>query len=108
MDALGQEVELLDAVDRHDHLAVEHDARRVERQHLLDHVGEVPVHGLAVAALQVHVVPVAEDDRAKAVELRLVAPAVALGQLARGLGQLGLEGWGERQGHEARTLAWPR
>ena len=44
-------------------------------EHLLDHVGEVAVHRLAVAALQVHVVAVAEDDRAEAVELRLVAPA---------------------------------
>ena len=64
MNALREQVELLYAVDGHGHLAVEHELRRLEREHLLDHV-EVAVHRASVAALEVHVVAVPEHDRAK-------------------------------------------
>ena len=98
MDALREQVELLDAVDRHDHLAVQHEPLAGERQHELDDVREIAVHRPAVAALEMYLVAVAEDDRPEAVPLRLIAPAVALGQLARGLGELRLDGWREREG----------
>ena len=78
-------------------LAVEHELLAGQREDVGDHLGEVAVHRLAVAALQVHVVAVAEHDRAEAVPLRLVAPAVALGQLLRGPGELGLHGRFQRK-----------
>jgi hypothetical protein len=93
VDALGEQVELLDAVDDDNHLPVEHVALRRQRQGLFDDVGEVAVHRLAVAALHLHLVTVAEHDRAKPVPLGLVAPVVAGGQLARALGQLRLHRW---------------
>ncbi len=100
MDPLGEQVELLDPVDRHDHLAVEHEPLRGQCEDELDDLGEVAVHRTAVAALQLDVVAVPEHDRAKAVPLGLVAPALALGQVAGGLGELGLHGWGQRKGQD--------
>ena len=78
MDSLGEQVELLHAVDHHHHLAVEHQPVVRKLEHLLDDVREVAVHRPAVAALELDVVAVAEDDRPEAVELGLVAPALAL------------------------------
>ena len=69
-----------------------------QREHVRDDLREVPVHRLAIAALEVHVVAVAEGDGAEAVPLRLVAPVLALGQLLRGSRELGLNGRRQREG----------
>jgi hypothetical protein len=79
VDALGEQVELLHAVDHDHHLPVEHQPLVGQLEHLLHHVREVAVHRLAVAALELNVVAVAEHDRPEAVELGLVAPPLALG-----------------------------
>jgi hypothetical protein len=104
VDPLGEQVELLDAVDDDDHLAVEHEPVVRQLQHLLRDLGEVAVHRLAVPALELHLVSVLEDDRAEAVELRLVAPAVALRQVSRGLRELRLHRRLQRKRHRGATL----
>ena len=85
MDALAERVEVLPAllVEQHD-LAVEHVAAGRERE-----LGEVAAQRLAVARLQVDVVAVDERDRAEAVPLGLVAPAVAGRQRLRRCGRAG-------------------
>jgi len=102
MDALGEEVELLDAVNHDDELSIDHHPLARQGPQLLDDLREVAVHPPSAAALEVDVVAVAEDDGAKAVPLRLVAPALSLGQLLRRARELGrdrgCEGEVERQG----------
>src|SRR3954452_15282843 len=107
MDALAEEVELLDAVDDHDQLAVEDDFLLWQREDVGDDLGEVAVHRLAVAALEGHVVAVAEHDRAEAVPLRLEAPALALRQLLRRAGELGLDRRLQRKGHGGHPSVAP-
>ena len=97
VDALREQVELLDAVHHHDHLAVEHQPLVRQLEHLLHDVREVAVHRPAVAALELDVVAVAEHDRPEAVELGLVAPALALGQLLAELRELRLQRRLQRQ-----------
>ena len=75
-------------------LAVEHVAPGRERE-----LGEVALQRLAGARLDRHGVPVDEDDRAEPVELALVRPALARGQLARRARELRGEGGLEREGH---------
>src|SRR5207302_11189340 len=65
----------------------------------LDQLGKVAVHGLLVAAAEHDVVAVAEGDAAEAVPLGLVEEAIALRQLARELGQHGLDRRADRQLH---------
>jgi len=60
-------------------------------------LGEVTRERLAVARLQLDLVTVHEDDRAEAVPLRLIRPAVALGQGLGRPGELRQEGRGERE-----------
>ena len=99
MDALAQEVELLDAVHLYHHLAVEHEPRARQCEHLLHHLGEVAVHGPAVAGLQLHVVTVPEHDHSKAVPLGLEKPALTVRELLRRTGELRFEGRLEWKGH---------
>ena len=89
-------------VEQHD-LAVEHVAPLGERQ-----LGEVAGQRLAVARLQVDLVAVDERERAEAVPLRLVDPAVALGQRLLRLRELGEDGRAERQGHAPDPRLRPR
>jgi hypothetical protein len=56
----------------HHDLAVDDAARRQAPQDRLDHLREVAGHRALVAAADLHLVAVAEHDRAEAVELRLV------------------------------------
>src|SRR3954452_5403809 len=77
-----------------DELAVEDVAARGE----LD-LREVARHRLAVARLQVALAAVDEGDRAKAVPLGLICPAVAPRQRGSGPGQLGQDGRLERERH---------
>ena len=63
---------------------------RLERRRQLR---EVAVERLEVAALDVGLVAVAEDDRAEAVPFGLEQPAVGLRDVVRELGQHRLEGW---------------
>ena len=86
-------------VEQHD-LAVEHVAALRELE-----LGEVARERPAVARLQVHVAAVDERDRAEAVPLGLVDPAVAGRQRARGLGELGQDRRGERQRHGRAMLS---
>ena len=99
VDALGQGVELEARRARDDDFAVEHASGRELAPQRLDQLGEVAGEGLLVAAAQLDLVPVAEDDAAEAVPLRLVVQPVALGELAGQLGQHRRDRWhhGERQ-----------
>src|SRR5262249_57672975 len=96
VDPLLERSELLAlALGAGDHqLAVEHVAAGWEAQ-----LWEVTVERLAVARLDEVLVAVAEDDRTEAVELRLEAPAVALGQRAVRSRELGGDRGIEREMH---------
>ena len=74
MDALLQRLEVQPVAGRadHDDLAVDHAALRQVAPHRLDDLGEVPGHRPLVAAADLDLVAVAEDDRPEAVPLRLV------------------------------------
>src|SRR4029079_6273066 len=77
---LLQRLEILPAAVGADHeLAVEDVAALREAQ-----LGEVAPERLAIARLDEEVAPVDEHDRAEPVQLRLVEPAVAVGELAGG------------------------
>ena len=82
-----QRVEVETAFVRDDELAVEHDAFGELREQRLAKLGEVAQQRLAVPALQIEVVTVAEDDAAEAVPLRLVRHQAGGRQLARELGE---------------------
>ena len=68
----------------------------------LGQLGEVAVERLEVAALDVDLVAVAEDERAEAVPLRLEQPAVAGRQAVGRLGEHRLERGLEGQAHRLR------
>ena len=74
VDALLQrlEVERVALGVGHDHLAVDHRPLREVGQHRRDDLGEVAGHRLLVAAADLDLVAVPEDDRPEAVPLRLV------------------------------------
>src|SRR5581483_9914160 len=77
VDAHLQRIEV-EAVVGHDHdLAVEHDRRRQRFDEAARELREVAIQRLQVAALDIDVAVRREDDRAEAVPLRLVEPAVA-------------------------------
>ena len=61
--------------------------RRVTSELVLDHLGEVAGQRALVAAAQLHLVAVPEDDAPEAVPLRLVEHALGGGHLGHGLGQ---------------------
>ena len=104
VDALAERVEELAAVGAvDDDLAVEHDARVGERE-----LREVARQRTAVARLQVHVAAVDERDRAEAVPLRLVGPALALGQLGPRARELGWDRGRQGQAHGWRRLRFRR
>jgi hypothetical protein len=65
--------------------------RQVVAQRDLE-LGEVAAERLEVAALDIDVVVRLEDERAKAVPLRLVDPPISVGNLVRQLRQHGLHG----------------
>ena len=103
VDALAERVEVLPSllVEQHD-LAVEHVAAVRELE-----LGEVARERAPVARLQVHVAAVHERDRAEAVPLRLVAPAVPAGKRLRGAGELGQQRRCERERHAPRKSESP-
>ena len=72
MDALLQRLEVQAAVGGDDDLAVEHAPLRELRLERRHEFGEVARHRPLVAAAELDLVAVAEDDRAEAVPLRLV------------------------------------
>ena len=101
VDALLQHLELQRValpVEHHD-LAVDHRALREVGHHRVDDLGEVPGHRPLVAAADLHLVAVAEDDRAEAVPLRLVE--LAGGDIGCRLGQHRLHGRHHGQVHPA-------
>jgi hypothetical protein len=86
-------------------LAVEHAARRAAAPAARSsQLGEVAVERLEVAALDVDVAAVAEDERAEAVPLRLVDPAVAVGRQVSGVSFASI---GSIGGAIARSAAAP-
>ena len=89
------------AVARDHDLAVQHEAGigAAHGPERLDQLREVSVQRLQVPRLQVELLAVAEDEGPEAIPLRLVAPAVADGQLGSGLGQHRLDGRRNREGH---------
>jgi len=96
MDAQEQRLEV-EPLGAHDHdLAIQDAALGQRRGQRRDELREVPVHRLLVAALQQHLVAVAEHQRAKTIPLRLEQPALATGQRVGSAGQHGRERWRER------------
>src|SRR5215204_1969747 len=89
MKAHLQRLEIERAVAGDHDLAVEHAALRQLGLERGDELGEVAVERLLIAALNEHLVAVAEDDRAKAVPFGLEHPLVADGKLAHILGEHG-------------------
>jgi hypothetical protein len=81
------------------HLAVQHDALGQLRAQRIDQLGEIAAERLLVAALDQHLVAVAEHQRPEPVPLRLEDPARALGQLSHALGQHRQHGRLDRQVH---------
>ena len=100
MDALLQRLEVEPALAGQDDLAVDHRALRQRGAELGDHLGEVAVQGLAVAAVDAQRVTVAEDDGAEAVPLGFVGPALAAGDVELQLGQHGADRRGDGQRHQ--------
>ena len=80
-----------------DDLAVDHAPLGELRPHGVEQLGEVPGEGPLVAAAELDLVAVAEDDAAEAVPLRLVDEALLDGQLPGELGQHGGDR-GDRRG----------
>ena len=105
VDPEQERVEVERPVGPRDHdLAVEDAAFGERRAERLTELGEVAVERLEVPRLGEHLVAVAEDDRPEAVPLRLVQPALAVGQRAGGLRQHRLERGRDREAHPA-TIA---
>src|SRR5713101_1463824 len=98
MDALLQDLELQPVRPGHDHFAVDHTLRRHGRQHRLHHLGEVAGEGTFVAASELHLGAVPEDDAPEPVPLGLVQK-LAHGQLPAQLGQHRGDGGHDRQVH---------
>ena len=84
-----------------DDLAVQDAALRERGGERRDELGKVPVHRLLVATLEQELVPVAKDERAEPVPLRLEEPALAAGEVFRG----GREHRGERRREGKRHTA---
>ncbi len=99
VDALAERVERQGAVDGHDDLPVDHATVRQGHPQRLEELGEVAGQRLAAAGLEHHLVPVAEDDAAVAVPLRLEQPAGARGQPLRVPREHRLEPELDRQRH---------
>jgi hypothetical protein len=87
VDALQQRLEVELVAGRDDDLRVHHAALRQLLLHRGHDLGEVAGHRPLVAAAQLDLVAVAEDDAAEAVPLRLVEEAGAGGHVLHRLGQ---------------------
>jgi hypothetical protein len=87
VDALQQRLEVQPVALGDDDLAVDHAALGQRRLDRLDHLGEVAGERALVAAAQLHLVAVPEDDAPEAVPLRLVVHGLGGGHLGDGLGQ---------------------
>ena len=105
MDPLQQRLEVQPVAARDDDLAVDHALLGQVRLHRGDDLGEVAGQRPLVAAAELDLVAVAEDDAAEAVPLRLVEQPVAGGQLGRGLGQHRLHRREQRQIHAGSQSA---
>ena len=102
VDPLLEHLELQPVTDRHEHLAVEHAPLGQLPLDRLDQLGEVARQRLGVAAGQLHLVAVAEDDAAEPVPLGLEDQPVVLGRIGdalHGLGEHRLDGWHHGQVH---------
>ena len=99
VDPEQERVEVERPVGSRDHdLAVEDAAFRERRAERVAQLGEVAIERLQVARLGEHLVAVAEDDRPEPVPLRLVQPALAVGQASGRLRQHRLERRRDRAG----------
>src|SRR6266542_1896873 len=81
VDALLQRLEVEPLALAHHHLAVDHAARRELGARRLDDLWEVAGHRALVAAAQLDLVAVTEDDGAEAVPSSSVTALVAAAQL---------------------------
>src|SRR5579864_6242286 len=99
MDALLQRLEVQPQLAREDDLAVDHAPLRQRRPELLDHLREVAVQRLPVAAVDAQRLAVAEDDGAEAVPLGLVEPALAARDVDLQLGEHGTDRRRDGQHH---------
>src|SRR4051812_11139733 len=92
MDAQQERLELQAGGSGDDDLAVEDAALRDLAGERLDQLREVPVERLQLAALQIDLALVAENEAAKPIPLRLVEKAVAGRKVLGELGEHGLDG----------------
>ena len=108
MDAQLERPEI-EPVRAHDHdFAVEHHRPGQQPRQLLFEVREVAAQRLQVARLQVQLRAIEEQDAAEPVPLRLVQPALALGDGRAELGKHGRDGGLEGEWHRQivpRTVA---
>jgi len=99
MDAQLQSVEIQPAFARDHQFAIEHATLGELRAQRIDHIGEIAVERLGVAALDEDFIPVAKNEDAEAVPLGLEDPVTRLGDVVDALGKHGQNRWIDRKIH---------
>src|SRR5579864_854422 len=89
-------------ISYYDDLAIQHAFRGQRRLQRLQQLREVTVQWFFVAALDEHFLPIAKNQRAKAVPLRLENPVFAFGQLRNALSQH----WQDRRVYRKVHASW--
>ncbi len=92
MESHLQPAEIEPARRRHHDLAVQHDAARQLLEEDGMQLGKVAVQGPQVAALDVHIIGTAENDRAKPVPLGLEQKIAVRRDLGGDFGEHGFDG----------------
>src|SRR5947207_647159 len=101
MEPQLQRIEVEPSLAGDDDFAIEHAALRQLRLQRVGELREVPIEWLLVATLDEQLISVAEDERPKAVPLRLEDPAVAGWQLSHSFGEHGQDRRIDRKTHAA-------
>ena len=104
MNAELQRVEVEAAVGGDDDFAVEHAAGGQLRAERIEQIGEVAVQRLFVAALDQDLVAIAEDQRAKAIPLRLEDPCSIGWQCVDSLGEHRQDGRVDGKMHDSNAI----
>src|SRR5688572_30800021 len=107
MQAHLQQVEIEPVLTCDDDLAVEHAALGELRLERSDQLREVAIERLLVAALDEDLIAVTEDQRPKAIPLRLEYPAFARWKLADALSEHREDGWIDCEVHQFGMGGWP-
>ncbi len=82
-----QRLEIEPAILGDDDFAIQHATRRQLRPQRLEQFGKIAVQRLFIAALDLDLVPVAKNQRAKPIPLRFEDPRFAGGQVVHSLGE---------------------